>query len=99
MIEMSNASYERRVERQERHQWVFRRLSSRALKWAILSYAFVMVYGMLYGPRPVVVHRLSLSLAVLCGVLTALFAGFFVVWKFTAKLITWQHRREARYNA
>ena len=93
MIEMSNASYERRIDRQERHQWVFRRLGSRALKWAILSYAFVTVYGMLYGPHPAVVHRLGLSLAVLCVVLTALFVGFFVVSKLVTKLTTWQYRR------
>ncbi|EMA47807.1 hypothetical protein C450_20851 [Halococcus salifodinae DSM 8989] len=95
MIEMSSASYERRIDRQQRHQWVFRRLGSRALKWAILSYAFVTIYGTLYGSHPVVVHRLGISLAALCGVLTALFAGLFVVSKLTTKFTTWQYHREA----
>jgi hypothetical protein len=92
---MSSASYKQRIDRQKRHQWAFRRAGSRALKWAILSYAFVRVYGMLYGPPPAVVHRLGISLAVLCGVLTALFAGSFVVSKLTTKLITWQYHRGA----
>lgn len=39
---------------------------NRMLAYTLLSYGFVTVYGVLYGPEPVLLHRLGVTTAVLC---------------------------------
>lgn len=90
---MNNVRYRQRRERYSRFQWTCRRLCSRALKWGVLSYAFIGVYGALYGSEPVLVHRLGMTLAVLCAGGFVVFFGLFVVWKLAESVTTWRYRR------
>jgi hypothetical protein len=74
MIEMAAARHQSH-RTQHRFRRSCRHLASRALGWAILSYAFVGVYRALYGAHPTVVVRLGTTLAVLCGAGVVLFGG------------------------
>lgn len=72
---------------------------SHALKWAILSYGFIAVYGALYGSGPALVHRLGMTLAVLCGGITALYGVLYVFVKLPPVVTTWLDRlRRANYG-
>lgn len=70
----------------------FHHVCSHALKWAVLSYGFIAVYGALYGSAPVLVHRLGMTFAVLCGGIAALFGGFYAVARVLAAVRTWLNR-------
>jgi hypothetical protein len=77
--------YQRR-KRNLQHGW------SHALKWAILSYGFISVYGALYGSAPTLVHRLGMTLAVLSGCIAAVFGAFWVVVTVSAVVRRWMQR-------
>jgi hypothetical protein len=84
--------YKRRRERYSRLQWSCRRLCNRAVAWGVLSYAFIAVYGALYESAPGMVHRLGMTLAVLCAGGAVLFFGLFVVWKLVEVVTAWRYR-------
>ena len=90
---MNKTRYKQRKRRYLRFQWACRRLCSRALKWGILSYAFVGVYGTLYGSEPALVHNLGTTLVALCAGGLGLFLSFFVLTKIVAVATAWQYRR------
>jgi hypothetical protein len=94
---MSNPADRRQSRTYQRRLQSFFHVFSHALKWAILSYGFIAVYGVLYGSEPVLVHRLGMTLAVLCGGIAAVFGGFYAVAKVSAVVTTWLNRlgREA----
>ena len=88
---------------QRRYPRTFRQGCIRALKWALLSYAFVRIYLHLYGAHPAIVPRLGTTLAVLCAVGAGVFAVFAVLsvlvegvstlWRYChQRLEGWRHR-------
>jgi hypothetical protein len=89
---MSNPAGRRQSREYQRMLRSFHHVCSHALKWAVLSYGFIAVYGALYGSEPVLVHRLGMALAVLCGGIAALFGGFYAVAKVSAMVTTWLNR-------
>lgn len=76
-----------------RYQAASRRLCCRALFIGAFSYAFVALYGALYGSPPAVVHHLGMTLAVLCNGLGGLFGCFFVIIKVVDEISKWRSRR------
>jgi hypothetical protein len=78
MSEMTAAR--RRSHRNQRRFWRnCRRVFVRAVRWAILTYAFVRVYLYLYGAHPAVVPRVGTTLAALCAIGAGLSAGFGII--------------------
>jgi hypothetical protein len=75
---MSNSADSQQSREYQRMQRSFLHGYAQAFKWAILSYGFIAVYGALYGSEPVLVHRLGMTLAVLCGGLAVLFGALYV---------------------
>jgi polyferredoxin len=93
---MSNMRYEQRRKRWARFRRACSHLFSRALKWAILSYGFIGVYGVLYGSEPAMVHRLGTTLAALAGGFAGLFISLVVLTKLAAGASGWLHQRRRR---
>lgn len=90
---MSNTRYEQRRKRWARFRRACSHLFNRALKWAILSYGFIGVYGVLYGSKPALVHRLGTTLAALSGGFAILFISLVVLTKLAAGVSGWLHQR------
>jgi polyferredoxin len=93
---MTNRRRRQRRERWARFRRACRRSSNRALKWAILSYGFISVYGALYGSEPAMVHRLGMTLAALSGGFAGLFLSLVVLTKLAEEVSGWLHRRRRR---
>jgi hypothetical protein len=89
---MNSVRYRQRRERYSRFQWACRRLCGRAVKWGVFSYAFIAVYGALYGSEPALVHRLGMTLAVVCAGFTGLFIGLFALTGVAAGVDKWRYR-------
>jgi hypothetical protein len=85
---MSNPAARHRNRTYQRMQRSFRHVYSHAFKWAILSYGFIAVYGALYGSEPALVHRLGMTLAVLCGGIALVFGAFYALLKLSAGVTT-----------
>ena len=90
---MSNPRYRQRHRRWARFRRACRHLFSRGVKWAVLSYGFIAVYGALYGSVPAMVHRLGTTLAALSGGFASLFISLVVLSKFAGAVTAWRHRR------
>jgi hypothetical protein len=90
---MSNPRHRQQRERWARFRRACRHLFSRALKWAVLSYGFIAVYGALYGSEPAIIHRLGTTLAALSGGFAVLFISLVVLSKLAGVVTAWRHRR------
>jgi hypothetical protein len=90
---MNNTRYNQCREQWSRFRRACRHLFSRTLKWAILSYGFVGVYGALYGSGPAVVHHLDTTLVALSAGFAGLFISLVVLTKLVAGVTGWLHRR------
>ncbi|WP_152420337.1 hypothetical protein [Halococcus thailandensis] len=90
---MSNPRYRQQRERLARFRRACRHLFSRGVKWAVLSYGFIAVYGALYGSEPVMVHRLGTTLAALSGGFAGLFISLVVLSKLAGAVTAWRYRR------
>ena len=96
---MSNPRYHQRHRRWARFRRACRHLFSRAVKWAVLSYGFIAVYGALYGSDSAIVHRLGATLAALSGGFAGLFISLVVLSKLAGAATAWRHqRRRAEYG-
>ena len=88
---MGNPRYRQRRKRWVRFRRACRDLFSRAVKWAVLSYGFIGVYGVLYGSEPAMVHCLGTTLAALSMGFAALFISLVVLSKLTTEVSGWLH--------
>ena len=87
---------------QRRYRRTFRHGCVWALKWAILSYAFVRIYLHLYSAHPAIIPHLGATLAVLCAagagvfavsaVLSVLVEGVSALWRYFHQRIERWHR-------
>ena len=93
---MNKTGYEQRRERWTRFRRACRSLFSQAVKWAVLSYGFIGVYGVLYGSKPAIVNRLGTTLAALSGGFAGLFISLVVLSKLASEVSGWVHRQHRR---
>jgi polyferredoxin len=99
-VKMTNRRRRQRRERWARFRRACSHLFSHALKWAVLSYGFLAVYGALYGSEPAMVHRLGMTLATLSGGFAGLFISLVVLTKVAVEVSGWlhRHRRSVGYG-
>jgi polyferredoxin len=99
-VKMTNKRRRQRRERWARFRRACSHLFSHALKWAVLSYGFITVYGALYGSEPTMVHRLGMTLATLSGGFAGLFISLVVLTKVAVEVSGWfhRHRRSVEYG-
>jgi uncharacterized protein YbcC (UPF0753/DUF2309 family) len=90
---MNNTRNEQRHKRWARFRRTCSHLFRHVLKWVILSYGFIGVYGALYGSGPTIFHRLGTTLAALSGGFAGLFISLVVLTKVAAGVSGWLHRR------